>query len=97
MKDKEVKLEETESSLTLCGVIRFWGFLFVHYESITRDLKIRTIQEYRCDERLKTKAEESTRLTFIGLIGELEHLKIKIWLKDEKFESVVGECEFVKV
>jgi hypothetical protein len=74
MKDKEVKLEETESSHTLCGVIRFWFFLFVHYESITRDLKIRTIKEYRCDERLKTKTEESTRLTFTGLIGHLVYI-----------------------
>ena len=37
------------------------------------------------DERLKTKTEESTRLTYTGLIGELEHLKIK-------FASVMGEC-----
>ncbi len=36
---------------------------FVYYESIKRDLKRRLIYEYRCDERLKTKNEESTRLT----------------------------------
>ncbi len=31
--------------------------------------------EYRCDERLKTKKEESTRLSDTGLVVELEHLK----------------------
>jgi hypothetical protein len=39
--------------------------------------------EYRCDERLKTKVEESTLLTYTGLYGELEHLKIKTRLIDE--------------
>ena len=33
-----------------------------YYESIKRELKRRLIYEYRCDERLKTKTEESTRL-----------------------------------
>ncbi len=49
--------------------------------------------EYRCDERLKTKNEESTRLTDTGLVVELEHLKTKSRLIDEKFTSVRGECE----
>jgi len=39
------------------------GKIFVYYESIERELKRRLIYEYRCDERLKTKNEESTRLT----------------------------------
>ncbi len=30
----------------------------------------------RCDERLKAKAEESTRLAYTGLREGLEHLKI---------------------
>ena len=30
--------------------------------------------------------------TYTGLFGELEHLKIKIGLRDEKFASVMGEC-----
>ncbi len=50
-----------------------------------------SISECRCDERLKTKAEESTRLSDTGLLGELEHLKIKTRLIDEKFASVMGE------
>jgi hypothetical protein len=33
-----------------------------YYESIKRELKRRLIHEYRCDERLKTKTEESTHL-----------------------------------
>ena len=66
---------------------------FVYYESIKRELKRRLIYEYRCDERLKTKTEESTRVTDTGLVVELEHLKIKTRLIDEKFASVRGECE----
>jgi hypothetical protein len=65
---------------------------FVYYESIKRGVKRRLIHEYRCGERLKTK-EESTRLSDTGLVVELEHLKTKTRLKDEKFESVKGECE----
>jgi hypothetical protein len=40
-------------------------------------LNRKLIYECRCDERLKAKAEGSTRLTYTGLRGELEHLKIK--------------------
>ena len=58
-----------------------------------RDLKTRPIYNCRCDERLKTKAEESTRLTYTGLLEELEHLKTKTRLIDEKFASARGECE----
>jgi predicted homoserine dehydrogenase-like protein len=38
----------------------------VNYESIKRELKRRLIYEYRCDDRLKTKNEESTRLADTG-------------------------------
>jgi hypothetical protein len=54
--------------------------------------KEKPISECRCDEKLKTKTEESTLLTYTGLFGELEHLKIKTRLIDEKFASVMGEC-----
>jgi hypothetical protein len=67
--------------------------VFVYYESIKRELKRRLTYEYRSDERLKTKTEESTRLGDTGLVVELEHLKIKTSLIDEKFASVRGECE----
>ena len=50
------------------------------------------VQLRRCDERLKTQAEESTRVSYTGLVEELEHLKIKTRLIDEKFASVMGEC-----
>ncbi len=66
---------------------------FVYFESKKRDLKRRLIHEYRRDERLKNKNEESTRLSDTGLVVELEHLKTKRRLIDEKFASVRGECE----
>jgi hypothetical protein len=50
----------------------------------------------RCDERLKTKGEESTRLGYTGSLGELEHLKIKTRLIDERFPCVMGEYVFLK-
>ena len=36
--------------------------LVVYYESIKRELKTKTVYGFRCDERLKTKFEESTYL-----------------------------------
>jgi hypothetical protein len=42
---------------------------------------------------LNTQNKESARLTDTGLVVELEHLKTKMRLKDEKFASVRGECE----
>ncbi len=33
-----------------------------------------------------------SHLTYTDLLGELEHLKIKTRLIDEKFASVMGEC-----
>jgi hypothetical protein len=38
------------------------------------------------------EGEESTRLVYTGLYGELEHLKIKTSLIDEMFPSVMSEC-----
>ena len=69
---------------------------FVYYESIKRELKTRPIYECRCDERLKTKAEESKLLTYTGLLVELEHLTIETTLIDEMFASVMGEYVFLK-
>jgi hypothetical protein len=59
----------------------------VYYESIKREIQRRLIYEYRCDERLKIKTEESTLLGDTGLVVELEHLKVKTRLA-EKFASV---------
>jgi hypothetical protein len=52
-------------------------------------LKTKPINECRCDERLKTKSEKSTRLSYTGLLGELEPLKIETRLIDEMFASVL--------
>ncbi len=52
--------------------------------------------ECRCDERLQTKGEESTCLTYTGFLVELEHLKIKTTLIDEMFASVMGEYVFLR-
>jgi hypothetical protein len=41
----------------------------------------------RSPERLKSKSEGSTRLTYTGLRGGLEHLKIETRLIDERFAS----------
>ncbi len=44
--------------------------LFVYYESIKREPKIRGIYECRCDERLQTKSKEFTRLAYTGLYAK---------------------------
>jgi hypothetical protein len=67
----------------------------VYYESIKRELKTKPIYECRYDERLKTRVEESTRLTCTQLVGELEHLKTETRLIDEMFASEMGECVFL--
>jgi hypothetical protein len=38
----------------------------VYYESRKRELRIRLLNEGRCDERLKARVEESTCLTYTG-------------------------------
>jgi len=53
------------------------NYRIVYYESIKREIQIRPIYECRCDESLKTKAKEFTRLPYTGLFGGLEHLKIE--------------------
>ncbi len=64
-----------------------------YYEEIKRELKRILLYECRCNERLKAiKAEGSTRLTYTGFFGGLEHLKIETRLRGERFESMKGEC-----
>ncbi len=63
-------------------------YVFVDYESKKREIKRRLIYEYRYDERLKTKKEESTRLSDTGLVVELEQLKTKTRLIDEITENI---------
>ena len=67
--------------------------MFVYYESIQREPKIRGIYECWCDERLQTKSKEFTRLPYTGLVLELEHLKIETRLISVMFASGMGECE----
>jgi hypothetical protein len=62
----------------------------VYYESMERKL-LKPIYECRCNGRLQTK--RFTHLTHTGSVVELEHLKIKTRLTNEKFASVKGECE----
>jgi hypothetical protein len=63
----------------------------VYYESMKRKLKTKPIYECRCNGRLQTR--RFTCLTHTGLVVELEHLKVKTRLTNEKFASVKGECE----
>ncbi len=69
---------------------------FVMNQESERELRTRPIYECRCDERLKTKFEKPTLLTYNGFLGELEHLKIETRLIDEMFASVMGEYVFLK-
>ena len=64
---------------------------FVYYESLKREVKTKTIYGFWCDERLKTKVEESTRLTYTLLCAELEHLKIETKLINATPVSEMGE------
>ena len=44
------------------------------------------------NERLKTKTEGCSRLTYTRLCGGLGNLKIETLLRGEGFENVMGEC-----
>ena len=56
--------------------------LFVYHESMKRKVKIKPIYECRCDGR---QTKRFTRHSHTGLVVELEHLKIKTRLTNEKF------------
>jgi hypothetical protein len=87
MKDYKLKLRNLHDSLRN----NFFSVReVVYYESMKRKLKIKPIYECRCDGRLQTK--RFTCLSYTGLVVELEHLKIKTRLTNEKFTSVKGEC-----
>jgi hypothetical protein len=58
-------------------LLSFESYLLYYYDLETkREVNRRLIHECRCDERLKDEAEGSTHLTYTGLHGGLEHLKI---------------------
>ncbi len=54
--------------------------LFVYYESKKRDLKRRLIYEYQCDERLKTKKEESTLLSDTEVVVQYQIHRCRLLL-----------------
>ncbi len=62
--------------------VKLWR---VYYESMKGNL-LKPIYECRCNGRLQTKS--FTCLTHTGSVVELEHLKIKTRLTNEKFASV---------
>jgi hypothetical protein len=59
----------------------------MNYETIKRELNRRLIYECRCGERLKFTGEGSTRPTYTGFRGGLEHLKIETRFIHEMFPS----------
>jgi hypothetical protein len=91
--DGSTRLTYTGDTL---GVVGNSLYEYVYYESMKRELKTRPLYECRYDERLKAKAEESTRLAYTMLLGELEYLKIETRLIDDMFASVMGEYVFLK-
>ncbi len=66
-----------------------------YYESIKREIQTKPIYDGRCDERLKTRVEESTHIGYTQSVGELEHLKTEVRLIDEMFASEMSECPFL--
>jgi hypothetical protein len=47
------------------------------------------------NNKIKPTTEGSTHLTYTGLWGGLQHLKTETKLMDERFVSMMGECENV--
>ena len=64
---------------------------FYYEQQINRELNGMHICGCRCNERIKAKTG-SKRLTYTGLRGELEHLKIETKFIGESFGCVMGEC-----
>jgi hypothetical protein len=63
----------------VCWVSVWSGRKFVvYYESRKQELKIRLMNGGRCDERLKTRVEESTCLTYTGFFIKKEGIKREI-------------------
>jgi hypothetical protein len=70
------------------------GFLFVYYESIKREPKIRGINKCRCDERLQTKTKEFTRLPYTGLVGCMKEKKKLLLIGDPRMNPGHGPSPF---
>ena len=63
--------QQVKRELKRIHITGYRCMLVVYHESIKRELKTKPIYECRCDERLKTRVEESTSLTCTQLVGEL--------------------------
>jgi hypothetical protein len=93
---RRVRILGWRCRISLSKFFEIQTFCVYYYESTKRELNRRLIYECRCDERLKTKTEGSTRLTYTGLCGGLEHLKIETRLIDERFaDCLVCECFYL--
>jgi hypothetical protein len=55
-----------------------------YYESIKREPKIKSIYEYRCDERLQTKSKEFPRLPYTGFEEKRNKKRGKKEIKKEE-------------
>jgi hypothetical protein len=64
-----------------------------YYESRKREVKTKPMYECRCDERLKTKSEKSTHISYTGLIGELDSGTRTPKHRDEVNRRDVSECD----
>jgi hypothetical protein len=65
----------------------------VYYESRKRELKIRLMNEGRCDKRLKGRTEESTYLTYTRSQDKTnyKYLEIKMRSTSEKSRNTMDE------
>ena len=66
--DEKLKVKVEESTCLTYTELLLLKDNIVYYESIKRELKIRSIYECRCDERLQTKTKEFTLLTETVLV-----------------------------
>ena len=62
--------------------------LYYYEQQIKRDLQGIHLCGRRCNERLKSKTDGSTHLTYTELHGDLENLNIETRLIGESFECV---------
>jgi hypothetical protein len=80
------KVERSEDTDLVCHK-------FVYYESMKRKLKIKPCLYMSVGVMEDYKLRDlRASLSHTGLVVELEHLKIKTRLTNEKFASVKGEC-----
>jgi hypothetical protein len=86
-----IRLEEIKFCNITCDGTMSQLLFFVYSEKIKREINRILVYECRC-ERVRGKGEGSTRLIYNGLRGDLEHIKIETRLRDQRFESVKGQC-----